>query len=128
MSKFALEAMSEVLRLELAHFGVKVVIIAPGASPTAIWDTALRRAHGSSMYSSLADYTTLAAAIEQRAHHSAATGFPPEVFARTVWEVLNRRRPAAIYFVPRSAALMVAVRRIVPDWLWDWAVRRTLRW
>jgi NAD(P)-dependent dehydrogenase (short-subunit alcohol dehydrogenase family) len=128
MSKFALEAMSEVLRLELAHFGVKVVIVAPGASPTAIWDTAMRRAHASPMFSNLGDYAGLAEAIERRAKQSAASGFPPEVFARSVWQILNNPRPAAIYFVPRSAGLIVAMRRLVPDRLWDVIVRRNLGW
>ena len=128
MSKFALEAMSDVLRLELAPFGVKVVIIAPGASPTAIWDTSLGRAKASPMYAGLADYAPLAAAVERFARRGAAGGFPPELFARTVYRILNNRRPAAIYFVPRSAALVVAARRLAPDWLWDWAVRRILRW
>jgi NAD(P)-dependent dehydrogenase (short-subunit alcohol dehydrogenase family) len=128
MSKFALEAMSDVLRLELAHFGVKVVIVAPGSSPTAIWDTALRRTHGSPMFSDLGEYAALAAAIEQRARQSAAGGFPPELFSRLVLDILNSRRPAPIYFIPRSAGLIVAARRLVPDRLWDWAVRRMLRW
>jgi NAD(P)-dependent dehydrogenase (short-subunit alcohol dehydrogenase family) len=128
MSKFALEAMSDVLRIELAHFGVKVVIVAPGASPTAIWDTALRRAHDSPMFSDLGEYATLAEAIELRAKRSAAGGFPPELFSRTVWDILNSRRPASIYFVPRSAGLFIAARRLLPDRLWEWAVRRILRW
>jgi len=128
MSKLALEAMSEVLRLELAHFGVRVVIIAPDASPTAIWDTALRRAHANPALSNLGGYAPLAEAIERRAKHSAVSGFPPELFARTVWRIVNSPRPAAIYFVPGSSGLVVAARRLMPDWLWDVIVRRVLGW
>ena len=128
MSKFALEAMSEALRLELAHFGVKVVIVAPGASPTPIWETSVRRAHASPMAGNLGAYTGLTEAMEGYGRVSAALGFPPERFARAVWSILNQRRPAAHYYVPRSAGLIVGARRLVPDWLWDWAARLVLRW
>ena len=128
MSKFALEAMSEVLRLELAPSRVKVVILAPGSSPTAIWDTALRRAHANPVLADLGDYAALAAAIERHAQQNAASGFPPQLFSRTVLDILSIRRPATIYFVPRSAGLLIAARRLIPDRLWDWGVRRLLRW
>jgi hypothetical protein len=39
-SKFALEGMSESLRRELLMFGVAVIIVAPGAVATPIWDRA----------------------------------------------------------------------------------------
>jgi hypothetical protein len=80
------------------------------------------------MFTDLGEYANLAEAIERRAKQSAASGFPPEVFARTAWRIVNSPRPAAIYFVPRSAGFIVAVRRVMPDWLWDGVVRRILRW
>jgi NAD(P)-dependent dehydrogenase (short-subunit alcohol dehydrogenase family) len=39
-SKFALEGMSESLRRELMPFGIDVIIVAPGAVATPIWDKA----------------------------------------------------------------------------------------
>ncbi|HVV66157.1 MAG TPA: SDR family NAD(P)-dependent oxidoreductase [Rhizomicrobium sp.] len=39
-SKFAIEGLSESLRRELMLFGVDVIVIAPGAVATAIWDKA----------------------------------------------------------------------------------------
>src|SRR5437660_420728 len=43
-SKFALEAISDALRVELAPFGVRVVLIEPSSSPTNIWKTSIQRA------------------------------------------------------------------------------------
>lgn len=128
MSKFALEAMSDVLRLELAHFGVRVVTLVPGASPTAIWETGLGRAHDGAAFSESGEYGPLAATMEQNARESAGSGFPPELFARTVLRILNSRHPSPVYYVPWSVGLIVAARRLLPDRLWDWGVRRVLRW
>jgi NAD(P)-dependent dehydrogenase (short-subunit alcohol dehydrogenase family) len=128
MSKFALEAMSDVLRVELAPFGVKVVILEPGGSPTAIWETSLNRARQRQMAGPNGEYMPLISAVERFARISAETGFPPELFARAVEKILNSRRPPARYAVPRSAGMMMRVRRWLPDWAWDWGTRRVLRW
>lgn len=37
-SKFAVRAITDALRLELYHFGIKVILISPGAIESAIWD------------------------------------------------------------------------------------------
>ena len=42
-SKFALEAVSDVLRREVAEFGIKVVVVEPGAVQTVIAERALSR-------------------------------------------------------------------------------------
>jgi NAD(P)-dependent dehydrogenase (short-subunit alcohol dehydrogenase family) len=128
MSKFALEAMSDVLRMELAPFGVKVVILEPGGSPTAIWETGLNRARARRLAGPNEEYAPLISAVERYARTSARLGFPPEVFARAVEKILNSRRPPARYPVPFSAGMMMRLRRWLPDWAWDWGTRRVLGW
>ena len=39
-SKFGLEGMSESLRRELMHYGIKVIVVGPGPIKTPIWDKA----------------------------------------------------------------------------------------
>jgi len=128
MSKFALEAMSDVLRLELVPFGVKVVVLQPGTSPTAIWQTSLDRAKSLDSYAQLGAYTPLAAFVEQVARHNTTTGFPPEVFARTVHKVLTRSNPATRYAFPAGIRLRIWQRTLLPDKVWDWFVRRVIGW
>ncbi|MEP7358433.1 MAG: SDR family oxidoreductase [Anaerolineales bacterium] len=128
MSKFALEAMSDVLRVELAPFGVKVVILEPGGSPTAIWETSLTRARQRQMAGPQGEYLPLISAVERYAQISARTGFAPALFARSVEKILNSRHPPSRYPIPFSAGMMLRLRRWLPDWAWDWGTRRALRW
>lgn len=130
MSKFALEAMSDALRLELAPFGVKVVVIQPGSSATAIWDTG--RKHGEAALGGLENsgaYQPLVNAIMAQAFaKQKGTGFHPQLFADTVQKILNSPNPATRYAIPARSARMIALRTLLPDKFWDWFVRRTLKW
>lgn len=128
MSKFALEALSDVLRLELAPFGVKVVVIEPGASPTAIWETSLDRVAGGDAARRMAEYAPLAETIRRLALAGAQRGFPPEDFAVLVERILSQRRPAPRYMLGRSVRWYVLARRLLPDRVWDAILRRMLRW
>jgi NAD(P)-dependent dehydrogenase (short-subunit alcohol dehydrogenase family) len=128
MSKFALEAMSDALRVELAPFGVRVVVIQPGSSPTAIWDTSLNRGLSSDARQRAQAYGPLMAAVQRAATAGATRGFPPEQFARLVERIANSRRPAPRYTIPPFVGLLIFLRQHLPDRLWDWGVRRVLKW
>ena len=129
MSKWALEAMSDVLRVELAPLGVRVVVIEPGSSPTAIWDTSLARAaEREGQARDWDEYAPLARTVERAARAGAARGFPPEDFGALVLKIVTSRRPRARYVLGRDAARLIWLRRWLPDGVWDWGVRRVLGW
>ena len=128
MSKFALEAMSDALRVELAPSGVRVVIVEPGSSPTSIWTTSLGRGQSSAALQRAHEYAPLMAAVQRAALASARHGFPPEQFARLVERIVNSRRPASRYVIPWFVGVLIFIREHLPDRLWDWGVRRVLKW
>jgi NAD(P)-dependent dehydrogenase (short-subunit alcohol dehydrogenase family) len=128
MSKFALEAMSDALRIELAPFGVRVVVLEPGASLTAIWATSRQRALAGMTKIDTSAYLPLIEAVEQAADRRARAGFPPQAFAETVLKVLNSPHPHVRYAIPWQTGALIAFRRLLPDAGWDWLVRRALRW
>ena len=128
-SKFALEGLSEALRLELLPFGVRVVLIEPASSPTHIWKTSLQRA-ADNLGSHLENgpYTRLLHVAVKFAERWSKQGFPPQLFAALVVKILASRRPSARYSVPGSATAILLLRRFLPDGLWDYLIRSMMDW
>jgi NAD(P)-dependent dehydrogenase (short-subunit alcohol dehydrogenase family) len=125
-SKFALEAIAESLRHELAPAGIKVVLIEPGAVRTPIWDKGLRRAdemeaalppEALSRYQWAVDGIRKGIGIQQR------NGVPPARVAEAVEQALTSSRPRARYVVGRDAKVMAAIDRLLPDSARDFLVR-----
>jgi NAD(P)-dependent dehydrogenase (short-subunit alcohol dehydrogenase family) len=127
-SKFALEALSDSWRIELAPLGVKVVVIEPAGSPTAIWKAGEQNARQLYHGGRAADYAPLIKNYARLATEAAAQGFPPEQFAHLVERILNSKQPRARYSLPFRATLYIFLRRLLPDWVWDAIIRRTFGW
>jgi NAD(P)-dependent dehydrogenase (short-subunit alcohol dehydrogenase family) len=95
-SKFGLEGLSECLRRELMIYGIDVVVIAPGAVATPIWDKVDTLDLGR-----LAD-TPYAPALEKMKAfviESGRRGLPAETIGRTVLTALTASRPKTRYTV-----------------------------
>lgn len=89
-SKFALEGLSESLRRELMIFGIDVVVVAPGAVATPIWDKAEQI--DTSRYAN----TSYAATLDRLKTYMlelGRKGFPPEKIGEAVYRALTARKP-----------------------------------
>jgi NAD(P)-dependent dehydrogenase (short-subunit alcohol dehydrogenase family) len=124
-SKFALEAVSDVLRVEVGRFGIDVVVIEPGLVATGYADTAssglLDATEGP--YGDLA--RSLLATIASSYGGRRAT--TPEHVAKVVVKAATARRPRTRYPVTINARLLMAGRALLPDRMWDAVLRRTFR-
>jgi NAD(P)-dependent dehydrogenase (short-subunit alcohol dehydrogenase family) len=127
-SKFALEAISDAWRIELSPFGVHMVVIEPGPSPTSIWQTSLQRSLERIGMHRDGPYRRLMTLSERVAIRSTKQGFPPQLFADTVVKILSSKRPRARYAIPFSTKVQIVLRSLLPDQLWDYLVRRVARW
>jgi len=95
-SKFALEGLSESLRRELMVDGIDVIVIAPGAVATPIWDKA--QALDVSAYADT-PYAPALAAGKDYMIALGRNGFPPEKIGRTILTALTSPRPRTRYTV-----------------------------
>jgi NAD(P)-dependent dehydrogenase (short-subunit alcohol dehydrogenase family) len=121
-SKFALEALSDALRLELAPFGVHVILIEPGPIRTGFRDAA-RAATPLNPASPYAD-------LVQRFEHGRKGWYrfehSPESVARTIARAARSKHPRARYTLTLPAKVTGIARRLVPDWMTDWVLHRAM--
>lgn len=113
-SKHGLEAMTDALRMEVASYGVKVVLVEPGSFGTGIWEGARYPTENATE-----DY---AKAVE-RARKGTVGGarfLPDPVWvARTVRLALGSPRPLARYLVGVDAISGVVAERLAPTAVTD---------
>jgi NAD(P)-dependent dehydrogenase (short-subunit alcohol dehydrogenase family) len=128
-SKFALEAVTDALRREVAQHGVTVVSIEPGAIATPIWDKGLVEAEErlSAMPADVPRrYGRLIAAVRGAARNMGEEGLPPEEVAAAVGRAVTARRPRTRYVIGREARVQAVLARLLPDRAFDALIRRML--
>jgi NAD(P)-dependent dehydrogenase (short-subunit alcohol dehydrogenase family) len=121
-SKFALEAMSDALRLELAPWGIAVSLVEPGAVQSQIWERATMAATRTLTGvapESLALYAKPLSRMQEVMVRVAARAIPAEVVARTVARALTVSRPQARYLVGRDARFRALMKWLLPARLQD---------
>ncbi len=125
-SKFALEALSDALRLETRGFGVRVSVVQPGIVRTGFGDvarTSLVAREGGPYVAMVAAYLP----ILQRAYAGVPGSIGPDRVARAIVHAATARRPRTRYRVGLQAKALVALRHLTPDEGWDAVQSRLLR-
>jgi NAD(P)-dependent dehydrogenase (short-subunit alcohol dehydrogenase family) len=131
-SKFALEAVSDALRREVAEFGVKVVVIEPGAVTTEMTGRlviASERITSGMTAEQCGRYDALMQAVIAQAQTFTreGAGMPAEEAGRVIADAIISKRPRTRYTVGRDAAIIVRLARCVSDRMLDSLFARTLK-
>jgi NAD(P)-dependent dehydrogenase (short-subunit alcohol dehydrogenase family) len=129
-SKFALEAVSDALRREVAKLGIKVVVVEPGAVKTEMVARGLATADAlkaNMTAAQLARYGDLTAAVTAQAQSFSKIGVSSEQAAKVIAKAATTSRPRTRYTIGRDAAILVRVSRVVSDRVLDRIVHLNLR-
>lgn len=121
-TKYAVESLSDALRIELALFGIDVSIIEPGPIATEFNDRAMETIDTAALSGS--PYAPVVAQAEAFRKRFEAQSAGPEVTTNAIVHAALSSRPRIRYVVPRSAALMLSIVALLPTRLVDFVMRR----
>jgi NAD(P)-dependent dehydrogenase (short-subunit alcohol dehydrogenase family) len=127
-TKYAVEAMSDALRFEVAGFGVDVIIVEPGLIRTQFAETAATSLSGEHEDGAYATFNAAVGAATVGAYERSGLGRlggEPDDVAKTIERAIGTRRPRTRYPVTPSARLVLLARRLLSDRAWDAALART---
>ncbi len=123
-TKFALEGLTEALRMEVRRFGIRVVLIEPGDFCTEFTDNRriVRRAREDDAYAEM--FRTTLSIVETDERNAA----PPKSVASLVARILACRSPRIRYTIgPVSQRLAAHVKNVLPSRLFEWGLKKYYR-
>jgi NAD(P)-dependent dehydrogenase (short-subunit alcohol dehydrogenase family) len=126
-TKFAVEGLSDSIRVELAPFGVKVVVVEPGAIRTKFSVNSLLASKKAterkgSVYSKY--YSGREKMLESSGH---AFGLPAEPVARAIFKACESKNPGARYVVAGPSGAIIWIKNIIPTGWFDWILAKVFR-
>lgn len=124
-SKFAIEALSDTMRLELRDANIKVVLIEPGPITSRFTEHALQ-AFDRNIDVANSHYQGAYEAQRARLGKGGSNRFklPPEAVLKKLIHALESRRPHARYYVTTPTCIMAIARRLLPQRILDYVLNK----
>ena len=123
-TKFAVESLSDALRVELAPFGIRVSLIEPGVIATNFTDRSMQ---GIAQYNDPASpYAPVFARAEEIRKLSDRTAVGPACVSRAIEKAATSRWPRARYIAPLRARIMLGFLRAMPTRMADFVMAQAM--
>ncbi|MDN4601539.1 SDR family oxidoreductase [Paenibacillus sp. F6_3S_P_1C] len=129
-AKFAMEAINDSLRREMASFGLKVIMITPGGVSTGLSEQGITTAERLAKLMTPDQHRRhdrLFDAVKAQAETWAKDGIRPEKVAAVISRAIHERKPRTRYTAGRDSALLTRLVRILPDKLLDRMLRSQMK-
>lgn len=121
-TKYAVEGLSDCLRMELKPFGIDVIVVEPGGIKTDWGIIAAQNLKKTSAHGAYAEMANKAADGMIK-NYSGNMLSKPELIAKTIRKAVTRRRPKTRYLVGFGAKPMVWTHKIFGDRVFDWVIK-----
>jgi short-subunit dehydrogenase len=121
-SKYAVEAISDAMRVELAGSGIAVVLVEPGPIATAFRENVASRGQATLDPESVQHADYYARELKRRGeqnHRPDLFTLPPEAVAEKIRHAVESPHPKTRYKVTVAAYAGALMARLAPDWLID---------
>ena len=122
-TKFAVEGLSDALRLELAPHGIDVVLIEPGGIKTDFGDLTADELEAVSRGGAYEAEAGCMAGLIRRLYHGGLFS-SPEIVSRAIVSAVQSKRPRARYLIGFGARPLFCLHRLLPARWYD----RLIRW
>jgi NAD(P)-dependent dehydrogenase (short-subunit alcohol dehydrogenase family) len=126
-TKFAVEGMSDALRLEVAPFGIHVVLIEPGGMNTEWGGIAADSLMTASAHTAYASQATGVARMLRSVDEKPKPSSSPDRIAAAIVRAAQARRPKTRYLLGPGAKPLVTLHRFLPDRVFDRILMRVFR-
>ena len=118
-AKYAVEALSDALRMEVRGFGIDVVCVEPGLIRTEFGSTA-----AGGVAEDAGPYAAFNRSVAKQTREAyegplSRLGGGPDAVAEAVAKALAAQRPPTRVPVTASARILMGLRRLLPDRAWD---------
>jgi NAD(P)-dependent dehydrogenase (short-subunit alcohol dehydrogenase family) len=125
-SKFGLEALADSLRMEVRPWGIRVVLVQPAQTDTALWQEAeaeIDRTEALLTPEHRALYAGHVKGWRKRLPLNQKLAVPPENVAAAVEKALTAKRPRARYVVGAGPRVQAAMSKVTPTPVMDTVLR-----
>jgi len=127
-SKHAIEALCDAMRIEVAPFGVRVVLVEPGPIETRFKTNSGAHSAKALAHTPDSPYRTMKEhAMRVIEGNRGWPGASPDRVASVIVKACLSRSPRARYVVTARGHMMIALRRLLPDSAWDFLIGKALQ-
>ncbi|WP_270345975.1 oxidoreductase [Lactococcus petauri] len=118
-TKYALEAFSDALRMEVKEFGIDVSIIEPGGIKTD-WGFIAAEHLANSSKGGAYEQAAQKAASGMKKQYSGNMMSNPSIISKTILKAVNSKRPKSRYLIGFGAKPLVFLHSVLPTRWFDW--------